>query len=361
MRIADKMQYNQVQKNVSKNRTEMSDLQNQAATQRRINKPSDDPLATTRVLASRTEEKTNTQFVKNINQAKSFLEFTDQALSELTELLVRAKELAISQSNDASSGAESRKMTAKEIEQIYNQSVQIANRKMGERYIFSGFKTQTQPFNLSGEYSGDDGDLKVQTQKDQFLAVNLPGSKVFMGKGLESEGIIRPGQLTPQSIKDLNNVLNQEEDSYRKVEEDQESKILLRGPASVVDGNDRMGNVDPSTKEMGVNVFNVIKGLEISLKTNDKVGIQSAMDLIDQSISQVVLGRSDVGSRVTAINGSMDSLQKAIVDNKIVASQLEDSDVFKLVSDINKADTALKATLDTSGKMIQPSLLDFLK
>ncbi|MBL7545656.1 MAG: flagellar hook-associated protein FlgL [Bdellovibrionaceae bacterium] len=354
------MQYNQVQKNISKNRTDMADLQNQAATQRRINKPSDDPLATTRVLASRTEEKTNTQFTKNINQAKSFLEFTDQALNELTELLVRAKELAISQSNDASANSQSRAMTAKEIEQIYNQAVQIGNRKMGERYIFSGFKTQTMPFNLAGDYAGDDGDLKVQTHKDQFLAVNLPGSKVFMGKGFEIDGTVRPGQLTPQSIDDLENVKLREQDSQEIYQEDEESKIMMRGPASVGSPN-RMGDKDPSSGDTGVNVFQVLKGLEISLKTNDKLGVQNSMDLLDQSVSQIVLGRSEVGSRVMAINGSMDSLQKAIVDNKIVASQLEDADVFKLVSDINKTDAALKATLDTSGKMIQPSLLDFLK
>lgn len=360
MRIADKVQYNQVQKNISKNRTEMSELQNQAATQRRINKPSDDPLATTRVLASRTEEKTNAQFTKNINQAKSFLEFTDQSLNEMTELLVRAKELAISQSNDASANPQSRLMTAKEIEQIYNQSVQIANRKLGERYIFSGFKTQTKPFDITGEYSGDDGDLKVQTQKDQYLAVNIPGSKVFMGKGFEIDGYVRPGQISPTSVEDLEGVRQQEQDSLKLYEEDQESKIMLRAPASVGNPN-KLGDKDPSNGDSGVNVFQVLKGLEISLKTNDKFGIQSAMDLLDQTISQVVLGRSDVGSRVMAINGSMDTLQKAIVDNKLVASQLEDADVFKLVSDINKTDSALKATLDTSGKMIQPSLLDFLR
>ncbi len=355
------MQYNQVQKNISKNRTDMSDLQNQASTQKRINKPSDDPLATTRVLASRTEEKTNGQFAKNINQAKSFLEFTDQALNELTELLVRAKELAISQSSDASAGSESRKMASKEVEQLYGQSVQIANRKLGERYIFSGFKTQTRPFEVTGEYAGDDGDLKVQTQKDQFIAVNLPGSKIFEGKGLDAEGVVRPGQITPRSSDEIEGILQKENESNKKLEEDQESKILLRGPASSTGTSEKMGDTDPSNQQAGVNVFKVLKGLEISLKTNDKVGIQNAMDLIDQSISQVVTGRSDVGARVMAMNGSMDSLQKAIVDNKIVASQLEDADVFKLVSDINKSEAALKATLDTSGKMVQPSLLDFLK
>ena len=49
MRIADKMQFSQINQNVQKNRAEMSDLQNQAATQKRITKPSDDPLAASRV------------------------------------------------------------------------------------------------------------------------------------------------------------------------------------------------------------------------------------------------------------------------------------------------------------------------
>jgi flagellar hook-associated protein 3 FlgL len=231
---------------------------------------------------------------------------------------------------------------------------------LGERYIFSGFKTQTKPFDITGEYAGDDGDLKVQTQKDQFLAVNIPGSKVFLGKGFESDGLVRPGQISPQSIDELDNIKLQEAESQRAYEEDQQSKVLLRGPASVGSPN-KISDKDPSNGDTGVNVFQVLKGLEISLKTNDKFGIQNAMDMIDQSVSQVVLGRSDVGSRVMAINGTMDSLQKAVVDNKIVASQLEDSDVFKLVSDINKTDAALKATLDTSGKMVQPSLLDFLR
>src|SRR5690348_8774494 len=100
MRIADKMQFELVNRNVQKNRADMNDLQDKAATQKRINKPSDDPLAATRVLGARTEERGNSQFIKNIANVKSFLEFTDQNLSELGELVIRAKELAIQQSND---------------------------------------------------------------------------------------------------------------------------------------------------------------------------------------------------------------------------------------------------------------------
>src|ERR1700730_17002910 len=103
MRIADKMAFEQVKGNIAKNRSQMSDLQNQAATQKRVTKPSDDPLAASRVLANRIDLQGNKQFSKSLNYAHSFLEFTDQSLGELTEVLVRAKELAISQSSDGAS------------------------------------------------------------------------------------------------------------------------------------------------------------------------------------------------------------------------------------------------------------------
>ncbi len=360
MRIADKMSFNQVNQNLTKNRSEMADLQNQAATQKRINKPSDDPLASTRVLAARTEERGNTQFIKNINNARSFLEFSEQSLSELSEILVRAKELAISQSNDASGNEETRMVTASEIEQIYNQSVQIGNRKLGERYVFGGFKTQTMPFTQEGLYNGDDKDIKIQTNKDSFISMNVAGSKVFLGEGLGEDGVVRARYDIPKTVSELKQHQAEEINRQEINQEVKENQIQTRGPASVR-GSSYKDSRDPVTGSVGVNIFETLKNLEISLRTNDKASVQAALDTIDQAISQVVLARSEVGSRVMAVNNTMDSLQKAVVDNKITASQLEDADAFQVVSDINKTESTLKATLETSGKLIQPSLLDFLR
>lgn len=360
MRIADKMAFNQVNQNLGKNRADMSELQNEAATQKRINKPSDDPLATARVLAARTEEHSNSQFIKNINNAKSFLEFSDQSLGELSDILVRAKELAVSQSNDASGNAETRNVTASEIEQIYNQSVQIGNRKLGERYVFGGSKTQVAPFNHGGDYFGNDGDMKIQTQKDSFVAMNIPGNQVFLGRGLGQDGIVRPRYETPTTVKDLKEYQSEEIQRQQQNQQVEDNFLPTRGPASDLRQNSK-DKQDPVTGGAGVNIFSVLKGLEISLRSNDKEGVQDALDTLDQAISQVVLSRSEVGSRIMAINNTMDSLQKAVVDNKTTASQLEDADAFQVMSDINKTDATLKATLETSGKLIQPSLLDFLK
>ena len=202
MRIADKMAYEQVNGNVSKNRQHMSELQNQAATQKRVTKPSDDPLAASRVLAHRVDLQGNQQFTKSLGYARSFLEYTDQSLAEITESLVRAKELAIRQASDGSAGESSRRVVATEMEQLYNGLVQVGNRKLGDRFIFGGFRTQSAPFDVKGNYSGDEGEMLIHVDKEAFLAMNTPGSRVFLGSGFTAHG---PKFVTPEQAKNSPN------------------------------------------------------------------------------------------------------------------------------------------------------------
>ena len=112
---------------------------------------------------------------------------------------------------------------------------------------------------------------------------------------------------------------------------------------------------------MGVNLFRLVKDLSTSLRTNDKAGIQDSLNQLDDGLSQVVLTRAQVGSRGTVLDNFMQTLEKAKVDNQISISQLEDADIFSTVSDINKNQSTLQATLQTSGKLIEKSLLDFLR
>lgn len=362
MRVTDKMGYDQVTRNLQKNRSEMVDLQNQAATQKRVNKPSDDPIAAARVLASRNEERGSTQFVKNINVAKSFLEYSDQSLNELSDTLVRLKELAIQQANDAGASQETRKVAAEEVQQNFNQAIQVGNRKLGERYIFGGHKTTTAPFSNDGEYKGDDGDLKLHINKDSFLAMNIPGDKVYLGRGLGADGAIRPKAETPKSAEELQKFQGEERlrEMQNKMREDGE--IELRAPASTSNRDQKeVQTTSPETDAGGVNILKTIKDFEIALRVNDKAEIQSSIDALDQAMAQVIQARAQVGSRIQVLNHATDSLQKSIVESKITASQLEDADLLQVVSDISKSDSTLKATLETSGRVVQPSLLDFLK
>ncbi len=346
MRIADKMAINQVNSGIQKNRAEMSDLQNQAATQKRVNKPSDDPLATTRVLASRTNINASQQYLKNINQAKTFLEYSDQSLGEMTEVLTRAKELAIAQATDAGASAETRAVTATEIGQLFDQTVQVGNRKLGDRFLFGGFKTTNPPFTAEGEYKGDLGEMRIAINKEADVPINVPGSRIFLGQGIRSGRVRDDATFDPTYKPELKN------------------EATIRGPAGETIGTSAetgKSNLGATWRNDGTNIFGVLSDLEVSLRTNSKEGVQESLDRLDEALAQVVLARAEVGSRVSTLTSSMENLTKGVIDSKALASSLEDVDTFELVSDLNKSESTLKATLASSGKLIQPSLLDFLK
>jgi flagellar hook-associated protein 3 FlgL len=111
----------------------------------------------------------------------------------------------------------------------------------------------------------------------------------------------------------------------------------------------------------GVNLFNILRNLGIGLQTNDKEQIQNSLEPLDQALEQIVHARAKLGARSQNLQATMESIQKQNIDTKVLESNYEDADTFELFTDIKKAQTALDATLSTSGKIIQPSLLDFLK
>ncbi|MAE74503.1 MAG: hypothetical protein CL675_10440 [Bdellovibrionaceae bacterium] len=119
--------------------------------------------------------------------------------------------------------------------------------------------------------------------------------------------------------------------------------------------------VERMEDENGVDVFQVVKRLEVALAANDKYSVQDTLEDLDQAIDQVVFGRAQVGSRSAALINSRETLEKGKVDSNGQISNLEDADMFDVVSGLNKQETTLQATLKTGQKVMQPSLLDFLR
>lgn len=369
MRVSDKMIYNQINDSLHRGKGGLAESLERAASQKRINKPSDDPVATTRVLAYRTDEQNIQQYQKVLTNAKSFLEYTDQSLGDVADVMVRAKELALSSANDASTNPDTRRILAAEINQLQKQVVQIGNRKLAGRFIFGGFNTTQAPFDGQGNYKGDDGEMKVPIDKEAFVAINLPGSRAFLGKPVgDLLDKTHPENNPAGAIKERD--LNAPVNSDPHAEDSQ-----MRGPASETPSTASESSKNSETKfsspsprdqfsdenNSGLNLFSVLKKLEVAMITGDKYTIQVSLDDLDEAHSQAVLSRSELGSRLMNLNTTLDSLSKAKVDTKGAISALEDEDMFKVVSDVNKNEATLKASLSTSSKLMQPSLLDFLR
>lgn len=195
-RITDSMMNYGFLSGMNKSLNSQYKLQEQMTDGKLIHRPSDDPVRVIRSLQYRRAIQQNEQFTSNVKDAQSWMEMTDQAIGDLSDLVSQAKSLvvrAITPSSDISYTA-----AAKQLDGIIDEAVQIANTKIGDRYIFAGQMDSTQPFervqladptgqsNLTVDtvvYYGDDRKISMITQAGAVNpardSVNLTGIDLF--------------------------------------------------------------------------------------------------------------------------------------------------------------------------------------
>ncbi|HDD35357.1 MAG TPA: flagellar hook-associated protein 3 [Candidatus Desulfofervidus auxilii] len=146
------------------------------ASGKKILRPSDDPFGMAKSLTYQRKLADIEQYKRNIKRAISWQNITEMALQEMTNLLVEAKEIAISQGSDTAT-SETRAMLAAHIEKLKEHALQIGNTKLGDQYVFAGYLTSTQPFvDTDNNYHGDNGQIKVNISSYMQLSFNIPGS-----------------------------------------------------------------------------------------------------------------------------------------------------------------------------------------
>ncbi|MGK5082223.1 flagellar hook-associated protein FlgL [Bdellovibrionota bacterium FG-1] len=325
MRVTENTSYGVVRDSIRRTRERMETLQGQSATLRKLNTPSDDPIGSAKVMEIRTEKVNNDQYQINAKMAESFLNNSDQALSELSEALARAKELAVNQSSGASSNEDTRIAIAEEVGQLFQQAVSVANRRIGDRYLFGGYKTNKPPIDADGRYTGDDGQMMLEIGKDVFISMNIAGADAFNTNPKRSADV-------PSGYKEAG---------------------VQRSPAN----DPRMDDVGPEN----VNAFDEIQNLRIGLLTGDLDSIRNTLERLDAIHGKIISTRAKIGSRLQGLQSTSSAIERHNLVNAQLSSNLEDADMAQVVSDLAKEETVFRSALASSHKLIQPTLLDFIK
>lgn len=157
----------------------LSRTQERLSSGKQITRPSDDPFAASRALLYRTGLDANKQYQTNVNEAKSWLDASDTALSQLGDSSSRARELILRGANGTNSQVE-RDAIAQELDQIADSVKTVANTQYAGRYIFSGAATQTAPFTVGGAdtYLGDTAAINREIGQNVQVPVNVTGDTV---------------------------------------------------------------------------------------------------------------------------------------------------------------------------------------
>ncbi|ADU63139.1 MAG: flagellar hook-associated protein FlgL [Pseudodesulfovibrio sp.] len=139
MRVSQQMLFSRYIHNLNTSLTSLLDLNTQAQTQKKINKPSDDPTGMTRILDHRDTLRSLEQYSENISTAKGWLGASDEALRQISTLITRAKELAGQAATGTVSG-DNREQVSYELRSIFEQMVGLANSEFEGKSLYAGQK-----------------------------------------------------------------------------------------------------------------------------------------------------------------------------------------------------------------------------
>lgn len=176
MRVTQRSLFDHFVSYMGASTSRLQELNLQASSQRRINRPSDDPVGTNRVLNYRNSLAAMDQYKSNIDAAKGWLSLADETLTQVNTILTRAKVLA-EQASTGTVTAENREIIAFEARQLFEQLVGLANSSYEGKKIFAGHKVLENAFEAGLYVSTND---PTAVAEDDILSVTGSASRTIL-------------------------------------------------------------------------------------------------------------------------------------------------------------------------------------
>ena len=175
MRITNQMMVNSTMANIQINKGQLNTLDTQLSTQKKINKPSDDPIIAIRALRLRSSLDQVTQYLnKNIPDASSWLSVTEDALDESYEIVKDLYRYCTQGSTDSYSSAE-RDTIAESLNKLREAFYTQGDVDYAGRYVFTGYSTD-KPLTYQSDADASNEDYTI-TQ--QFTRDDLSSKTVY--------------------------------------------------------------------------------------------------------------------------------------------------------------------------------------
>ena len=300
MRVTQNMMSNVFVRNLRKQVGQMLQRQEQIASQKRINRPSDDPAGAARVLDGRATLAAIDQYQENIRGGKMRLETQEEVLTLVDDLVRQARGLAEENSGEEVAAGQ-RALAAARVKEIYDQVMQLANSRHGGRYMFAGHQTGTAPFSRGADYTasyaGDGGSLRVPIAEGIEVGIDADGRNYFQGAGVAG----------------------------------------------------------------GVDIFAQLKELIDGLESSDPARIQATVEPLDAAHAQVMDKRTEASPKLYRFQATEQHWTNFRARVREAIGREEDTDLTQAIVELKNLETAYQASMAAAARIIQPGLVNFLK
>ncbi|HIJ95311.1 MAG TPA: flagellar hook-associated protein FlgL [Desulfuromonadales bacterium] len=171
--------------NLQQGRIKLDALQESIATQQKVNRPSDDPTSSGVLMDIGDRLKALDQYATSITKANTWVSFTNTALTGMTDIMAQAKKL-VSSISSGTSDPSIRQSAHDQLVDLKKQMVDMANTQIGDQYIFSGGKSNVPPFtNTDNAYAGaadpNSTQLTIEIARGTDQAVSITGDRLLLG------------------------------------------------------------------------------------------------------------------------------------------------------------------------------------
>lgn len=312
MRITNNTMNNAFINNLNKNLQNMQKAQEQLTSGKKVSKPSDDPLLVGKILSMKDNIKQNEQYNSNISQSKGWVQTQDTALADVTKTMNRIRDLIVYGANGSLADTD-RDAIQEEVKMKVGEIRDILNTNFDGRYIFAGHKTGEAPFTIT------DG-------KDGMLTYNGNGGNIEreISQGVTIE-LMTDGSEIVGEDNDLGIFLNEIIDAMESRPAD---------PADPLDTGKKADLDKLSGKLLGE---------------------------ADKFIDKILRARSKVGAIDNRLEAAEERNRSENINLTEVLSSKEDIDLAKTYMEYTMMSTAYQTSLSVGAKILQPSLLDYLR
>jgi len=296
------MLINNMLNNLNNNLNRMNKYQNQLATGKKISLPSDDPIVASRALKLRTDVAEIQQYKRNVDDANSWMDITETTLGQMGDVMHRVRELAVQAGNETNTPEDLDKIK-QEMEQLKVQMVHLANTTYAGRYIFSGFKTDKALMDDNGVFLIDISNseqIHFEIGIGDDIHINVTGSDLFNNGADASAG--------------------------------DTSGLLATFDAMIT-----------------------------ALNAGDSEAAGNMLGRIDDDINNILRVRSGVGARMNRLELTANRLEDDFINFTSLMSKNEDADIAEVIMNLMNEENVYRASLSAGARVIQPSLVDFLK
>jgi len=401
MRISEGMKFNTLIGNLFKVQDEYNDLMNKMASQKNINKPSDDPLGMSRVMRYKESQATVGNYTSNIESATAWINITESKLNGVNDLLVKAREIAVAQSTGTAT-AQTRQYAAVSVEQIMEEMQTLANSRYGDRYLFGGTIMDGAPFSgtasaatidtavaadNNGGFDGTvvSGGAYTGTENTTYVIKIVSDDEVladtqyqFSADGGKTWGAVRDDLADgiPVTLGDRveftfteGTAANLAEDDVFYVQATAPGYYNGNGEELAVEiGKDITFNYsipgESIFTDMGdgeVDIFETLADLKTALEANDADGIAAQLDNLEAASEQVNKNIAKCGTRINRLEIAESNLTDLDLKLTELISTTEDVDVAELVTKFSMQETVLQATYSMASSISNITILDFLR